>query len=133
MSNLSQNGLPRGDEVLNGTPAPIARQDSDYLRLLGESVRSARTHKGMTRKMLAANSGVSERFLAQLENGTGNASILVLRQISEALGLPVEALLPDGNARSSELLAATELLRGLSNSELARAHESLRAQFQLVR
>ncbi|MBV9436990.1 MAG: helix-turn-helix transcriptional regulator [Acidobacteria bacterium] len=132
MSDLSQNGLPGGEKTLNGTPAPLARQDSDYLRLLGESVRSARTHKGMTRKMLAANSGVSERFLAQLENGTGNASILVLRQIAEALDLPVETLLPDGNARSSDLLAATELLRSLSDLELARAHESLRAQFHLA-
>src|SRR5947209_13920876 len=85
------------------------QSEIQYLRLLGESVRAARAQCGMTRKMLAEQSGVSERFLAQLEGGTGNASILLLRQIAQALDRPLEAILPD----RAGLPRAIEFLRGL--------------------
>src|ERR1017187_4869897 len=65
---------------------------SDYLRLLGERVREMRARRGMTRKILARDSGVSERYLAQLESGQGNISILLLRQIAQALDTPLQAL-----------------------------------------
>src|ERR1017187_8412031 len=65
---------------------------SDYLRLLGERVRQMRARRGMTRKILARDSGVSERYLAQLESGRGNISILLLRQIAQALDTPLQAL-----------------------------------------
>ena len=55
--------------------APLA-----YLRLLGERVRDARARHGMTRRMLAHDCGVSERYLAQLESGRGNFSIVLLRR-----------------------------------------------------
>jgi len=63
--------------------------DSVFLKLLGERVREARARRGMTRKILARDSGVSERYLAQLETGHGNISILLLRDIARALDLPV--------------------------------------------
>ena len=62
--------------------------ESTLLRLVGERVREARARRGMTRKILARDSGVSERYLAQLETGQGNISILLLRQIAHALGYP---------------------------------------------
>jgi transcriptional regulator with XRE-family HTH domain len=46
----------------------------------------------MSRKILSKASGVSERYLAELERGAGNASLLVLRQIAEALSIEVSAL-----------------------------------------
>jgi XRE family aerobic/anaerobic benzoate catabolism transcriptional regulator len=79
--------------------------------------------------MLARDSGVSERFLAQLESGTGNASILVLREIADALDVPIEALLPDGDRQSADLAGAVELLGGLNNVNLARAMNMLRQEF----
>ena len=57
--------------------------DAAYLRRVGERVREARARRGMTRKLLARDSGVSERYLAQLETGQGNISILLLRQIAQ--------------------------------------------------
>jgi len=103
--------------------------DSEYLRQLGEAIRAARARRGMTRKMLAGHSGVSERFLAQLEGGTGNASVLVLRQISRALDLSVERMLPGVHGTSMELESAMELLRKLEVSELVEAQELLRERF----
>src|SRR5579864_3773160 len=95
------------------TPEPPSRNGDQYLRLLGDNVRAARARRGMTRKMLAKHSGVSERFLAQLESGTGNASILVLRQIAQALDLPLEAMLPNAHAGLADLQATIGFLQEL--------------------
>ncbi|HWY67244.1 MAG TPA: helix-turn-helix transcriptional regulator [Terriglobales bacterium] len=103
--------------------------DSEYLRLLGETVRAIRTRRGMTRKMLASQSGVSERFLAQLESGTGNASVLILRQISQALGLSLEAMLPGAQDASAEMKSAVELLQRLEPVELTEARGFLLQRF----
>ena len=60
---------------------------SRFLMRLGERVRQARANRGMTRKILARDSRVSERYLSQLESGQGNVSILRLRDIARALDM----------------------------------------------
>jgi len=131
MSDLSQNGSEHtGDATAAELQAEqSSRSGSDYLQLLGDSVRAARARRGMTRKMLARDSGVSERFLAQLETGAGNASILVLHQIAEALDLALEALLPNGDHGPAELARTVELLRSLDPELLGEAHELLLQRF----
>ena len=60
---------------------PAAGRDTDaYLRRLGERVRTLRNQRGMSRKALAKHAKVSERYLAQLETGKGNGSIVLLRR-----------------------------------------------------
>jgi XRE family aerobic/anaerobic benzoate catabolism transcriptional regulator len=66
-----------------------------FLRTLGERVRELRARRGMTRRSLARESGVSERYLAQLEAGQGNASILVIRRLARAFGIAPEALVAE--------------------------------------
>ena len=63
--------------------------ETAYLSLLGDRVRAWRTDQGMTRKTLAQASGVSERYLAQLEAGEGNISVLLLRKVARAMGVSV--------------------------------------------
>ena len=105
-------------------------QDGDgYLRRLGERVRSARARRGMTRKILARDSGVSERYLAQLEGGRGNISISLLRQIAGAMGVPVTELVREGPERPIEATLVHQILDCLSPQDLAEAHEMLRARF----
>ncbi len=58
---------------------------AEMQQALGLGVRGLRARRGMTRKMLALNAGVSERHLANLESGSGNPSLLVLRQMARAL------------------------------------------------
>ena len=58
-----------------------------FLARLGARVRAARAARGMTRNILARNSGVSERYLAQLESGRGNVSVLVLQRVSDAMAM----------------------------------------------
>lgn len=69
--------------------------DDPYLADLGQRVRSMRAVRGMSRKVLARESGVSERYIAQLESGLGNLSILLLRRVAAAIGAPVEDLVAD--------------------------------------
>lgn len=63
-----------------------------YLKAVGDRVRNERQRLGMSRRALAESSGVSERYLAELERGAGNASLLVLRKVAQALRVRVEYL-----------------------------------------
>jgi XRE family aerobic/anaerobic benzoate catabolism transcriptional regulator len=103
--------------------------DSSFLKLLGDRVREARARRGMTRKLLARDSGVSERYLAQLETGQGNISILLLRDIGRALDLPVEALVYNGPEPPIDFVHTTEFLRRLRPDELAQARSVLLQHF----
>jgi XRE family aerobic/anaerobic benzoate catabolism transcriptional regulator len=110
------------------TPRTVAT-DSSFLKLLGDRVREARARRGMTRKILSHDSGVSERYLAQLETGQGNISILLLRDIAGALDLPLEALVYSGPEPPIDLVHTTEFLRRLSPVELQEARRILVEHF----
>ena len=95
-------------EIQSGAalPSPPAHpSDEDFLRLLGIRVRELRSRRGMTRKMVARESDVSERHLAQLELGDGNVSIVLLRRIATALNVLLADLFtaeaPDSDAKRS--------------------------------
>ncbi len=66
--------------------------DEAYLLTVGTRVRTERQRLALSRRALAESSGVSERYLAELERGAGNASLLVLRQVAIALGVRIEDL-----------------------------------------
>jgi XRE family aerobic/anaerobic benzoate catabolism transcriptional regulator len=70
-----------------------SQSDAAYLAELGKRVREARDQRGMARKVLAEVSGVSERYLAQLETGSGNASVTLLRRVAAALNVRMTHLL----------------------------------------
>lgn len=92
-----------------------------FLSALGERVRALRARRGMTRKALAAAADVSERHLANLEYGVGNASILILLQVAQALQCTLAELLGDATASSPEWLLLRELLEGRDEATLRRA------------
>ncbi len=92
---------------------------------LGQRVKLARARRGMTRRVLAAEAGVSERHLANLESGTGNVSVLVLSEVAQALGCPLAELLGDETTSSPEWLMLRRLLHGRSAAEMARAQRAL--------
>ena len=92
-------------------------------------MRQARARRGMTRRQLAHDSGVSERYLAQIEAGRGNISVLVLRQLAKALNLPGDALLLEGAEPPVELAHTVEFLRRLPLADLKLARQMLLHQF----
>lgn len=116
-----------GTETLT-TPAGSddnAEERHPFLVALGERVRNLRSRKGMTRKAVALAAEVSERHLANLEYGTGNASILVLLQVAQALQCPLAELIGDVSTSSPEWLLIRELLQGRSEADLRRARLQL--------
>jgi XRE family aerobic/anaerobic benzoate catabolism transcriptional regulator len=103
--------------------------ESRYLAALGERVRTLRARRGMSRKVLARESGVSERYLAKLESGEGNISVLLLRQVARALDTAVDQVVLDGEDPPVELAHSLEVLRRLDPADLERARRWLSDTF----
>jgi XRE family aerobic/anaerobic benzoate catabolism transcriptional regulator len=115
-------------------PSPDQRpadQGDRLLRLLGERVREARARRGMTRRILARDSGVSERYLAQLETGQGNISVLLLMKIAQSLNVPLAQLLreTETNGREVELTLIEQFLKRLPPHRLAEVRSQLVRDF----
>ncbi|MGB7577345.1 MAG: helix-turn-helix transcriptional regulator [Pseudolabrys sp.] len=109
---------------------PATGRDTDaYLRRLGERVRMLRNQRGMTRKALARHAKVSERYLAQLEAGLGNGSIVLLRRIARAIGLPVTQLVHEGAEPALDFVLLSQFLERLSPPTLAEARDLLLERF----
>ena len=103
-----------------------------FLAALGERVRTLRARRGLTRKAMSLAAEVSERHLANLEQGVGNASILVLRQVARALDCTLAELLGDETTASPEWLLLRDLLAGRSEAELQRARNALAPMFGMA-
>ncbi|MBS0300888.1 MAG: helix-turn-helix transcriptional regulator [Proteobacteria bacterium] len=121
--NTTTTGL-----AVASAPEPETRHP--FLLALGERVRELRARRGMTRKAVALAADVSERHLANLEYGMGNASILVLLQVARALQCELSELLGDVTTSSPEWLLIRELLAGRSEADLRQARQALGELFQ---
>src|SRR3954464_2822203 len=90
---------------------PAQAHDAFYLGRLGERVRAWRNAQGMTRKRLAEASGSRGRYLAQLEAGRGNISVLLLRRVARAMRVPLGELVREDAARRHQHAALRRQLR----------------------
>lgn len=115
------------DLPVNATAGADAKDP--FLGALGERTRALRARRGLTRKGLAKAADVSERHLANVEMGVGNASVQFLRQLAQALDCSIAELVGDETASSPEWLMIRELLRGRSEAELVQARGALAAIF----
>jgi XRE family aerobic/anaerobic benzoate catabolism transcriptional regulator len=100
-------------------------QKDPFLEALGQRVRQLRVRRGMTRKATAEAAQVSERHLANLEYGLGNASILVLLQVSKALQCSLAEMIGDITTSTPEWLMIRELLKGRDEATLYRVRTSM--------
>jgi XRE family aerobic/anaerobic benzoate catabolism transcriptional regulator len=98
----------------------VAKGKDPFLAALGERAKVLRVRRGLTRKALARLTGVSERHLANLEYGVGNASILVLLQVAQALQCSLAELVGDVTTQSPEWLMLREMLRDRDEATLRR-------------
>src|ERR1700726_5221477 len=92
--------------------------ETSFLGELGRRVRTMRALRGMSRKVLAKVSGISERYIAQLEGGKGNVSIVLLRRVSNAMGAQLEDLIP-GSDPAPDWPVFRDLLRKATPSQIA--------------
>jgi XRE family aerobic/anaerobic benzoate catabolism transcriptional regulator len=119
------------DPGLDSSSAPVAEGENEIdgrhplLAALGDRVRNLRAQRGLTRRAVALAADVSERHLANLEYGVGNASILVLLQVANALHCSLAELLGDFTTRSPEWLLIREMLESWDEGELRRARLAL--------
>jgi XRE family aerobic/anaerobic benzoate catabolism transcriptional regulator len=89
-----------------------------FAAAVGRLVRLARAKRGATRRQLAQDSGASERYLAQIESGQGNPSVIILKSIADALDLPIIELLPRSNGRAAAMTHVLDAIGRLPPSEL---------------
>jgi len=97
---MAIDGYAKSDSTAKALTSPCADElsaaDSQFLAAFGKRVRALRERRGMTRKLLAREADVSERYLGQLESGDGNVSIILLRRIASALNVTLgEVLTPE--------------------------------------
>jgi XRE family transcriptional regulator, aerobic/anaerobic benzoate catabolism transcriptional regulator len=98
---------------------------TEFLTALGERVRALRARRGLTRKSLATAAEVSERHLANLEYGTGNASILILLQVANSLQCSLSELIGDITTSNPEWLMIREQLAHADEATLRRVRLSI--------
>jgi XRE family transcriptional regulator, aerobic/anaerobic benzoate catabolism transcriptional regulator len=123
----SPNSDPKpGEPAAKRAPRASRDDDSDaYLVQLGQRVRAMRAMRGMSRKVLAQVSDVSERYIAQLEAGLGNVSIILLRRVASAIGAPLEDLIAEPSALSSDWTLMRSLLAKASPATIEEAKNLL--------
>ena len=103
-----------------GREADLAVED--LLARVGDRVRKARELKGLPRRVISETSGVSMRYLAQLEAGEGNISIGLLKRVALALDMPLDWLLGEEDPWNSDVLRFAEAYR-LATAEVRRRAE----------
>src|SRR5258707_4999048 len=101
--------------------------ETGFLEQLGQRVRTMRALHGMSRKVLAKVSGISERYIAQLESGKGNVSIVLLRRVSNAMGAHLEDLIP-ATEPSPDWPVIRDLVRKATPNQIAEAKDVLSGQ-----
>ncbi len=105
----------------------------DLAREVGHHVRSIRSRRGLTRKNLARHSEVSERYLAQLEQGAANISLALLWRVAKALGVRIGSLLPNQEKACIKYPPLGELVDTLSFEAQRQAHQLLSSTFTTER
>jgi XRE family aerobic/anaerobic benzoate catabolism transcriptional regulator len=98
--------------------------EASFLEQLGQRVRTMRALRGMSRKVLAKVSGISERYIAQLESGKGNVSIVLLRRVASAMAAQLEDLIPTSEP-APDWPIIRDLLRKATPSQIAQARDIL--------
>src|SRR6202011_3490592 len=98
--------------------------EAGFLEQLGQRVRTMRALRGMSRKVLAKVSGISERYIAQLESGKGNVSIVLLRLVAGAMGAHLEDLIPSGD-HAPDWQVIRDLLPKATPAQIAQAKDAL--------
>jgi XRE family aerobic/anaerobic benzoate catabolism transcriptional regulator len=100
-------------------PDAASRTDAAFAGEVGRMVRLGRAKRGMSRRQLAQESATSERYLAQIESGAGNPSVLVMRAIADALEIPLFELLPQTGGLAAPYARIIDLLGRASPVDLA--------------
>lgn len=127
------DGTGTGGRALQAEAKDSITSESDSIRAyiggIGERTRGLRAERGMSRKDLSRHSGISERYLAQLEGGQANISVTLLWQIAEALNVGFQELLPSDAPPGIQLKPLLSFLERLTLEQQKAAYSLLRKTF----
>lgn len=115
----------KGETVQPELDESIDLRVESLIQKVGQRVRKARELKGLPRRVISERSGVSPRYLAQLEAGEGNISIGLLKRVAIALDFRLEWFVSEEDPWSSETLKFTNLYRSTSAVTRAQVMELL--------
>lgn len=125
----SRKGDPAPENEAGGSSASPSDPINAYIAGIGELTRGLRAERGMSRKDLSRHSGISERYLAQLEGGQANISVTLLWHIADALNVAFEELLPSHHAPAIQLKPLLSFLERLTLEQQKAAYSLLRKTF----
>jgi XRE family aerobic/anaerobic benzoate catabolism transcriptional regulator len=125
MSSSSASEIVTFSGRVSSAESAALDDNTAFLEMVGERVRSGRARRGMSRKALSEASDVSQRYLAQLESGSGNISIALLRRIAEALDFRIEWLVGEDDPFVSDIPAMAALYRTATREQRRRVLEVL--------
>jgi XRE family transcriptional regulator, aerobic/anaerobic benzoate catabolism transcriptional regulator len=117
-ADCGRRALADIDVKSNRDRDPERADDGAFVPAIGRLVRLARAKRGVTRRQLAQESGASERYLAQIEGGQGNPSVLILKSIADALEVPIIELIPRSNGRTAAMAHILDVLGRMPVAEL---------------
>jgi XRE family transcriptional regulator, aerobic/anaerobic benzoate catabolism transcriptional regulator len=124
----SLSDLKAGELKAVSRLSPRPAGADDVAATVGRLVRLSRAKRGMTRRQLAHASGASERYLAQIESGQGNPSVIILGAIADALELPIIDLLPRANGRPAAVSRILDVLGRAGEGELSALAELIESR-----
>jgi XRE family aerobic/anaerobic benzoate catabolism transcriptional regulator len=124
LESRSDSGVKQHHQATN-TAEQLDESSQRLIHLVGDRVRVLRTRKKFSRRQLSELSGVSQRYLAQLEGGEGNISVGLLKRLAITLCIPIEALVTEDDLSADELANLLTLYRQSDLDTRARALQQL--------
>jgi len=123
--------MERTEAVLQQETSEQSQQAlAAYVQQIAKLVRGQRAQRGMTRKVLSQHSGISERYLAQVETGKANMSLSLLWRLADAMHVELKDILPTNNGHAyTQLEPLQQLLDGLTTEQLQQAYQVLLQKF----
>jgi XRE family aerobic/anaerobic benzoate catabolism transcriptional regulator len=115
----------KGEATATRSPSAVEDAVADLMARVGDRVRKARERRGISRKALSEKSGVSPRYLAQLEAGDGNISIGLLQRVALALDHRIDWLVGDEDPWTSDALRVADLFRAARTEVRQKVLETL--------
>ena len=128
-SSLKKKKTSRSRRLRASTRTSAYKTMSEYLQQLGERLRAARVRRGLTQEQLAKQCALSSRFLAKVELGGGNISVIRLRELARAVEVPIESLAAENAPASPAFEQSTSFLKKLPPADLDNAHRLLLEKF----
>lgn len=118
----------RGEVAADALKNRLDLEVEDLMQRVGTRVRKARELKGVPRRVISERSGVSPRYLAQLEAGEGNISIGLLQRVASALDHRIEWFIGQDDPWTSDALRIADLYRAATAEKRQAAMEALSSQ-----